>query len=327
MKTGRRRRKDPSQIEAEKTSGTPAGSAPSARPAPRAQAKARRRPSIVEIALVVAVVIIGVIAIVMLGRSCSRADAAVYLPATASGTWATTLEVLAPEVVRGQGWRTACDADTRCSIVAGSCELREREDRFSEREIENYDDYAYSIYYEELTQELYEAAGDEFIVTQLNPDEDRWEGDRHIVSDEWLDEETCEYTAYTVWVTDPDDTSQEVEVVLSECEVWDHVVVTQKVYDRAEYCQTETVLGMTVVDTVADGGSGSAINWPSALRPEGGEVQSSFRGEIVFRADGTEHRVTVTDPDAYVRYLTVPHYLGLDEEGRVVRVAARLPDE
>jgi hypothetical protein len=83
---------------------------------------------------------------------------------------------------------------------------------------------------------------------------------------------------------------------------------------------------MTVVDTLTDEGIGSAVNWPSALRPEGGEVRSSFRGELVFRANGTEHTITVTDPDAYVRYLTVPHYLGLDDEGRVVRVTDRVPE-
>ena len=55
-------------------------------------------------------------------------------------------------------------------------------------------------------------------------------------------------------------------------------------------------------------------------------MQSEFRGHVVFRVDGTEHTITVTDPDAYVRYLTVPHYLGLDDEGRVVRIVDRVPE-
>jgi hypothetical protein len=266
------------------------------------------------------VVVIAIIVIVMLSRACSGPEAVSYLPAQATGSWATTVEVLAPQVVAGQGWRSACEADAQCTIIADTCEERERQDQFTEREVDNYDDYAYNIYFEELTQELYEASGDTFAVTQLNPDEDRWEGDRHFVSEEWLDKDTCEYTGFTVWITDPDDSSQEIEVVLSECEVWDHVVVTEKVYEREEYCQTEHVEGMTVLDTLSDQGSGVVVDWPAAAQPEGGQLQSQFEGVIVFRADGTEHRVTVTDPDRYVRYLTVPHFLGLDEEGKVVRV-------
>ena len=327
MKTGRRRQKKesaPTPVEqaAEETIGT----VPVGTPSAVALAQPRRRPSIVEITLIIVVVVIAILAIVTMSRACSGPQASVYLPAEAAGTWATTVQIMVPQIVDGQGWRTACEASGTCTVLAGTCEMRDRQDRFSEREVENYDDFAYSIYFEELTKQLYEAAGSDFSATQLNPDEDRWEGERHTVSVEWLDRETCEYTSFTVWITDPDDTSQDVEVVLSECEIWDHVVVTEKVYEREEYCQTETVQGLTVLNTLTDQGAGMAVNWPAAVQPRGGELQSQFRGEIVFRADGTEHRITVTDPDAYVRYLTVPQYLGLDADGRVVRVTDRVPE-
>jgi len=327
MKTGRRRQKDPAQIQAQEAAEAASEPKPQPSPVARQPAKSGRRPSIVEYVLIAVVVVIAIVVIVMITRSCSRPQASTYLPAEAEGTWVTTLQVLAPQIVEGEGWRSACETTGNCAVVADTCEMRERRDQFSEREVENYDDYAYSIYYEELTKDLYEASGSDFTVTQLNPDEDRWEGERHYVSEEWLDVDTCEYTDYTVWITDPDDTSQEVEVVLSECEVWDHVVVKERVYEEEEYCQTETVQGMAVVDTITDEGLGSSVNWPTALRPEGGEVQSSFEGEVVFRADGTTYAVTVTDPDAYVRYLTVPYYLGLNDEGRVVRVVDRVPED
>ena len=326
MKTGRRRQKEEAPTTPEHVPQGPARPKPITAPAGAGPARARRRPSIVGIALIIVVVVIAIIAIVMMSRACSGPQAAEYLPAETTGSWGTTIQVLAPQIVAGQGWKSDCVADGSCTVLVEACEMRERRDRFSEREVDNYDDYAYSIYREELTQELFEAAGDEFAITQLNPDEDRWEGERHTVSKEWLDKETCEYTNFTVWITDPDDTSQEVEVVLSECEVWDHVVVTEKVYEREEYCQTESIQGLTVLETLTEQGSGMAVDWPAAVTPQGGELQSRFEGVVVFEADGVEHTLTVSDPDAYVRYLTVPQYLGLDEDCKVVRVTERVPE-
>ena len=320
MKTGRRRQKDEAAAPPEQAPSEPIQPEPVVAPPSAGLAKPRRRPSCVEIALIVVIVIIAIIAVIMTSRACSGPQAVTYLPAQAAGSWATTVQVLAPEIVAGEGWRSACEADGRCTVLVDTCDVREQRDRFTEREVEDYDDFAYSIYFEELERSLYEASGDDFAVTQLNPNEDRWEGERHTVSEEWLDRETCEHTSFTVWITDPDESSEEVEVVLSECEVWDHVVVTERVYEQGEYCQTESVAGLIVLDTMTDQGSGSGVDWPAAARPEGGELQSKFEGVIIFRADGLEHRVTVTDPDAYARYLTVPHYLGLDEDGNVVRI-------
>jgi hypothetical protein len=285
----------------------------------------RRRPSIVAIVAVVVVLIIAILAIVMISRACSGPQAVTYLPAEAAGSWTATVRVLAPQIAAKERWRSDCEADDQCSVLFETCEIRERPDRFSEREVDNYDEFAYEIYFEELEQLLYEASGDAFVATELNPDEDRWEGDRHIVSEEWLDKDTCQYTNYTVWVTDPDDPSQEVEVVLSQCEVWDHVVITEKVYERDEFCQTENVEGLEVTDTLTEQGSGVGVSWPSAITPDSGELERRFHGVVVLRADGKERTVTVSDPDAYARYLTVPQYLGLDEEGNVVRVTSQKP--
>jgi hypothetical protein len=203
--------------------------------------------------------------------------------------------------------------------------MRPREDAFTETQIDEYDDYAYNIYYEEEEGKLYEASGTDFAVTELNPPKDWVEDDRHYTAEEWLDEETCQYTNYTVWITDPSDATEEVEVVLSECEVWENVVVKQRIYEDEEYCQTEVVDTLAIKDTLTESGSGADVTWPDAQTPADGELEREFNGTVVFRADGVEHTVRTDDESAYVRYVTVPHYLGLDKNGKVVSVTDRAP--
>jgi hypothetical protein len=198
--------------------------------------------------------------------------------------------------------------------------MRPREDKFTENEIDEYDDYAYNIYYEEEEGKIYEASGTEFTITQLNPPRDWVEEDRHYTAEEWLDEETCQYTNYTVWITDPADATEEVEVVLSECEVWENVVVKQRIYEDDEYCQTEVVDSLTVKDTFTESGAGADVSWPRAQTPADGRLEREFKGRVIFRADGVEHTVNTDDEGTYVRYVTVPHYLGLDKNGKVIRV-------
>ena len=197
----------------------------------------------------------------------------------------------------------------------------------SEMTVDDYDDFAYDIYYEEAEQKLYEATDAGFDITTLNEDKDWVEGDRHYFSEEWLDKETCEYTEYAVWITDPQDDEYKVEVVLSECQIWDHVIVKQRIYEEDEFCQTETVGSLTVQDTLTQQGVGANIHWPNAVPPEDGKVDQEFEGVVIFRADGTVHRVKVNDPNAYIRYLTIPHYLGVNEEGKVISLTDRTPSE
>jgi len=227
--------------------------------------------------------------------------------------------------VRKEGWRSDCESDPDCTVLPDTCQMRLREDKFTENKVDEYDDYAYNIYYEEEEGKIYEASGTDFAVTELNPPKDWVEDDRHYTAEEWLDKETCQYTNYTVWITDPDDATEEIEVVLSECEVWEHVVVKERIYENEEYCQTEIVGTLAVKDALTENGTGANVSWSSAQTPADGRLEREFKGTVVFRADGVEHTVRTDDEEAYVHYLTVPHYLGLDKDGKVVSVTDSAP--
>jgi hypothetical protein len=342
MKTGRRRKKEPVQEPAEqappsapeeitpsKTAQSGAKKPVAARPPLRAPARLGRphlplgRPWLLILIALVAFVCL----ILLLSRACRGpgAPSTTYLPTTADGSWTTVVRLVVPQgEVRG-GWRSDCEADPLCTVVPGTCDVRERADRTSERQVDDYDEYAYNIYYEETEGRLYEAVADSFVVTELNAQKDWWDGDRHYFSEEWLDTETCQYTGYTVWITDPEDKEYESEVVLSECEVWDHVVVMERVAEQDEYCQTENLGAMAVQDTLTQQGLGATVEWPRAVPPADGQLEREFEGTVTFRADGTQHTVKVTDVDTYIRYLTVPQYLGVDEEGDVVDLTDKAP--
>jgi len=210
-------------------------------------------------------------------------------------------------------------------VLPGSCQVQRREDKFTEQVVDEYDDYAYNIYFEETERSLYEATGGEFVVTQLNESEEWVEEDRHYFAEECLDEETCQYTEYAVWITDPENDEYEIEVLLSECEVWDHVVVKERIYAQEDYCQIEIVDSLVVQDTLTRQGVGTDVEWPEASVPTNGRLEQEFEGVVIFRANGTEHRVRVDDPDQFIRYLTVSHYLGVDDEGKVVTLTDRAP--
>jgi hypothetical protein len=292
MRTGRRRKKSPEtpSPKPEPAPAQPSSSRPKAMPSGKAKeplsSRVRSRASSLPRNVVVPLAIMaGLLAIlccfVLVMQTClgPRAEPTTYVRATATGSWRTTV------------------------TQASTCE---------ERVVDDYDDYAYNIYYEEESDQIYQASGAEFVVTQLNPDEDWWEGDRHYVAEEWLDRETCEYTDYTVWITDPGDPEYEVEVILAECEVWDHVVVK-------EGCPPEGSAGAAQTSSLA--GTGTSVEWPPA--PAGAEHK--FEGTVIFRANGATRTVEVSDVDQYLRYLTVPYYLGLDENGKVVRLTDKAP--
>jgi hypothetical protein len=323
MRTGRRRKK-PALAEEKKAPTAKKPSAPRPKPSTK-PSRSPRRPGLVPLLLITGAFIALVIGIIVCGRSCMRPSASTYLAATAEGSWQTTVNVLALQVVRSEGWRSDCESNADCTVLAGTCQMRPREDAFTENQVDEYDDYAYNIYYEEEEGKLYEASGTNFAVTELNPPGDWVEGDRHYTAEEWLDEETCQYTNYTVWITDPDDAAEEIEVVLSECEVWEHVVVKQRVYEDEEYCQTEVVDTLVVKDTLTESGVGADVIWPKAQPSADGKLERAFDGTVVFRADGVEHTVHTDDESAYVRYVTVPYYLGLDKNGKVVSVTDRKP--
>jgi hypothetical protein len=300
MKTGRRRKKEetqdadklpPKAPDAKPVSFSPPSGAPDRTPTRPSTARTPARSSTARLLPI----LIGLVVLAFGGVICSRSclgpktEPVTYLPATAEGSWTTTVNVLASE---GMG-------------------------ESAERVVDDYDEYAYNIYYEETEEKLYEAADDSFTVTQLNADENWWEGERHYYSEEWLDKETCQYTNYTVWITDPEDTDYEIEVVLSECEVWDHVVVKERVSEAAG--------SPAIPGTLTRQGVGSAVEWPQAVAPANADIEREFEGTVIFRADGAERTVTTTDVDKYIYYVTVPHYLGLDEGGKVVRLTDKAP--
>lgn len=323
MKTGRRRKKET----------TPAKKITPSRPSPKTPARSptsqrASRPSSARNIIIPAVFAAFVVLIVgiVICTTCLGPKPETYLPAEAKGSWTATIKVLEPNLVAGEGWRSDCEANADCMIVPGTCQTRERKDEAVEHQIDEYDDYAYNIYYEELERQLYEAAGQEFVVTQLNADRDWIEQDRHYYASEWLDEETCQYTQYTAWIDDPGDPEYEIEVVLSECEVWDHVIVKERVYGEDDYCQTQTVGSLVVKDTLTQRGTGTTVRWPSAVAPMGGDLERQFEGVVVFRAEGgVMHTLTVDDENKYIRYLTVQQYLGLDKRGKVIRVTSNAP--
>lgn len=334
MKTGRRRKKEPTPQEV--TPPQPKGVTPPQTTRPRTkevQPTAARRPSGTPSRrpqpwmLIVGAMIVFICVALLLSRACMgpREPATTYVPATAQGSWTTTVNLLAPGVTITERYRAECEADPQCRVIPGTCQLRERGDTYTEQTVDEYDDYAYSIYYEETEGQIYEAVAQDFVVTQLNAPKDWVEGDRHYFSQEWLDKDTCQYTNYTVWIDDPQDASYEIEVVLSECEVWDHVVVKERIYEEGEYCRTENLDTLAIQDTLTDRGTGTAIAWPAAIAPAGGDLEQAFEGTVVFRAEGVRRTVEVTDVDTYLRYLTTPYYLGLDDDGNVVDLTDQAP--
>ena len=294
MKTGRRRRKDKEQAqEQDRTQAKePVSFGPPSPPPSRPSARLPARPGIAQLLPVLIGLAVLIFGGLLCGRSCfgPKVEPSTYLPATAEGSWTATVKLVG---------------------------IGEREDENAGQVVDDYDEYAYNIYYEEAEDKLYEAAGDGFAVTQLNEKEDWWEGDLHYFSEEWLDKETCRYTNYTVWITDPEDKDYEIEVVLSECEVWDHVVVKERV--------SEGVDALAGQDTFTRQGAGAAVEWPEVVAPANGRLEHKFEGTVTFRADGAERTVRTTDVDEYIHYLTVLYYLGLDENGRVVDLTDRAP--
>ncbi len=331
MKTGRRRKKEEKRPEEEPISFSPP-STPSPSPAPSSRSASRpssQRPSFpIPIPLLLMAAVLALLVICFcVGQTFlgPRAKPTSYVPATARGSWTAQVQLLMPQVMTSEGWRSDCEADADCTVLPGTCRLKQREDRYTEQIVDEYDDYAYNIYYEETGRLLYESADGDFVNTQLNPGEEWVDGDRYYSSEEWLDPESCQYTQYAIWITDPEDSSSEIEVLLSECEVWDHITVKERIYAEEEYCQVETVDTLAVQDTFTQEGDGAYVEWPDVLAPEDGRLQQEFEGVVVFSADRAERTVRTDDPDEYYHYMTTPHYLGIDENGKVVSLTDRAP--
>jgi hypothetical protein len=195
-------------------------------------------------------------------------------------------------------------------------------DTYSDTVVDEYDEYAYNIYYEETHEQVYEAAGTEFAVTQLKAD-DWWQENLHYVLEEELDQQSCQYTNYTLWVDDPQDSTQEIEVYLAECEVWDHVTVYERVYDQNAWCQCD-ITTLVQVGQQTDSGSGANIVWVDPTVPAGGHTERAFQGRVTFLGDDYTFTTTTEDVGQYQDYLTGLTYLGI-RDGKAVTVSKNPP--
>jgi hypothetical protein len=260
------------------------------------------------IVFIAIVVLIAIIVIVTL----LRGGADEWVEATrANGAWTTTTTLFGPQVLIEERWEADCVSDPNGSILIGSC-IQKDANTYRDTVIDDYEEYAYNIYYEETYQQVYNAQGTQFVVTALGKD-DWWEENLHYTREEELDRDSCQYTSYTLWVDDPNNTTQEVEVFLSECEVWDHVTATERVYDQKEWCQCN-VTTLAQIGTQTDQGTGTAVRWPRPAVPAGGNTQQAFSGKVTFLGGDYSYSVTTDDPSQYQEYMTGQYYIGLRNE-------------
>jgi hypothetical protein len=239
----------------------------------------------------------------------------------ADGEWTTTVILFGPQVTTEERWEVDCLNDPNAAVRASTCLMKDS-DRYNDKVVDEYDEYAYKIYHEETHDQVYEASGTEFVVTQLKSD-DWWEDSLHYVLQEELDKESCQYSDYTVWVDDPQDATQEIEVYLSECEVWDHVTVYERVYEQKAWCQCD-VTTLMQVGQESGSGSGVEIRWPNPSVPAGGRTERSFSGQVTFLGSDYTYTTTTQDLAEYQDYLTGQYYLGI-KDGRAVSISKNPP--
>lgn len=235
----------------------------------------------------------------------------------AIGSWTTTATVFGPQVTIEERWEVDCTSDSGATVRVRSC-VEKDTDTYRNTVVDDYEEYAYNIYYEETWDKAYETRGTVFVVTTLGSD-DWWEGNLHYTREEELDKSACEYTSYTVWVDDPQNSSQAIEVYLAECEVWDHIVVEERVYDQRSWCQCEITTPVEIRQQ-SEQGTGMNIAWPNPSVPAGGHVKRAFKGQVIFRGDDYFYTATTEDLGEYLEYLTRQYYIGL-RDGKPVTVS------
>lgn len=331
MKTGRVRKKEgatpePKEPAPRKEPATkPAASKPSRpRPSTRktpAKSPARKtKPPYLILAIMGAIFVCFVIFIIIMNL---RGGADEWVEANrANGSWTATITVFGPQVQVIEMWENECIQEPNGTVRAGTC-VRKDAKTHQDKVVDDYEEYAYNIYYEETWSEVYQAQGTNFTITSLGTD-DWWEGDLHYTRVEELDEGSCEYTNYAVWVDDPNNKSQESEVYLAECEVWDHVVVKERVYDQTEWCQCD-VTTLTEIGRQSEQGTGVSVRWPNPIVPRGGNTERSFKGQVTFLGDDHSYTTTTDNWEQYQDYLTDQYYIGL-KDGKPVKVSKNPKD-
>lgn len=328
MKTGRVRSKEqaPAQEPAAAPTPSPAktpsvAKTPSSRPAPPrlTRSKANRIPKGVWI---VGGIFVVFVCFIMIMTVFNRKTPEEWVKATqATGEWTTTVTVLGPQVTTEERWEADCNAQADATVRAGTCVLKDS-GKYNDTQVDEYEEYAYDIYYEETYAQVYEAEGADFVITDLKAD-DWWEENLHYVLAETLDQDSCTLTDYAVWVDDPQNQAQEIEVYLSECEVWDHVTAYERVYEQQNWCQCD-VTTLAQVGVESQDGSGANIRWPQPFVPQGGQTQQSFRGKVTFLGDDYIYTTTTQDLSQYQDYLTSQYYIGL-RDGEAVTINKNPP--
>ncbi|MFN2289616.1 MAG: hypothetical protein ACK2UC_00370 [Anaerolineae bacterium] len=241
-----------------------------------------------------------------------------WVPVTQTqGQWTTTVKIWSPQVTREERWEADCRSDPQATVQPRTCISRDTEE-YEDQVVDDYEEYAYNIYYEETYERVYEPRGTEFVVTQLGTD-DWWDQNLHYVLEEELDSGSCQYTAYTTWVDDPDDDTLEIEVYLAECEVWDHVIVHDRVYEQDNWCACDVITEVELGQEVQQG-TGASIRWPNPAVPGGGRTEQGFEGTVIFQGDDYTYTTSTDDLSTYQDYLTSRYYIGL-EEGEPIRVS------
>lgn len=189
---------------------------------------------------------------------------------------------------------------------------------YQDRVVEDYQEFACEIYYDETWDQPYQAQGIDLSQVELGSD-DWWEDNLHDTRTEQLDRDTCQLTNYAVWVTDPADASQEIEVYLSQCEVWDHVVVQERVYDQGLWCLCD-VTTLVPIGQQMEQGIGAKVLWPNPDVPVGGRTQGAFKGQVTFLGGDYSYTVTTEDLNQYQEYLSSTYYIGL-KNGKPVAIS------
>jgi hypothetical protein len=263
--------------------------------------------------------VIACILLFTLLRGCGGTEE--WVPVSRStGDWTAGMVVYGPQV----SLRPAFEADCQKQgwpVQAETC-IQKDTGTYNDQEVQKYEEYADNTYFEETWSQVYEAQGTEFVTTSLGGG-DRWEGNLHYVWVEKLKQDTCQQTNYTVWVDNAQDRTQQDEVYLFDCEVWNDTTVTERVYDQAAWCQCE-VTALAVVSQISSGGKGSEVDWPQADVPAGGRSEESFTGRVTFTGGDYTLTTTTTDPEQYRDWLTSPYYLGI-RAGRAVEVTKSPP--
>ena len=324
MKTGRVREKEQATTRPPSTEKPTAPGAAAPRPAASAVAgpPGRQAPKPAN-GKVVAGLLFGLFAcfalVMVLLTALGGRKADEWVPAgQARGQWTATVKIWGPQVAREERWEADCRGDPQATVQPGTCILRDTQ-QYHDQIVDDYEEYAYDIYYEETYGQVYQAQGTEFVVAELGTD-DWWEENRHYVLEEELDTGTCEYTSYTTWVDDPDDSTQEIEVYLSECEVWDHVTVHERVYEQGNWCGCDVSAEVELGQEVRQG-TGASVRWPNPAVPAGGRTERAFQGTVTFQGgDGYAYTATTGDLATYQDYLTGQYYIGLDD-GKPIRVS------